>query len=176
MPDRSRVVGFRLDQGRIEETLPTVMIVVRSVPLRRRRAGRHGMAVLCVCQSFLSFHLYISLVFFPSAFSSSSLVLSTKVLLISFRALVFQPLVSLHLFVVVSAWYPFFLCCRTQNTNAEYCSPLTSFDWCEADPSTVGTSSIDTTCTIWDVAVSDPLFLCLPLLLPLLSWSIMLRM
>lgn len=41
-----------------------------------------------------------------------------------------------------------------QNTNAEYCSPLTSFDWCEADPSTVGTSSIDTTCTIWDVTVS----------------------
>lgn len=40
-----------------------------------------------------------------------------------------------------------------QNTNAEYCSPLTSFDWCEADPATVGTSSIDTTCTIWDVAV-----------------------
>ena len=45
-----------------------------------------------------------------------------------------------------------------QNTNAEYCSPLTSFDWCEADPSTVGTSSIDTTCTIWDVTVSMPVF------------------
>ncbi|CAN0450573.1 unnamed protein product [Laminaria digitata] len=44
-----------------------------------------------------------------------------------------------------------------QNTNAEYCSPLTSFDWCEADPSTVGTSSIDTTCTIWDVTVSRQL-------------------
>ncbi|CAM9713998.1 unnamed protein product [Hapterophycus canaliculatus] len=42
------------------------------------------------------------------------------------------------------------------NTNAEYCSPLTSFDWCEADPSTVGTSSIDTTCTIWDVATGTP--------------------
>eukprot|EP00903_Cladosiphon_okamuranus_P016007 g14781.t1 len=42
------------------------------------------------------------------------------------------------------------------NTNAEYCSPLTSFDWCEADPATVGTSSIDTTCTIWDVATGTP--------------------
>ncbi|CAM9684124.1 unnamed protein product, partial [Ectocarpus sp. 13 AM-2016] len=42
------------------------------------------------------------------------------------------------------------------NTNAEYCSPLTSFDWCDADPSTVGTSSIDTTCTIWDVATGTP--------------------
>ncbi|CAM9347894.1 unnamed protein product [Heterosigma akashiwo] len=37
------------------------------------------------------------------------------------------------------------------NKNSEYCSPLTSFDWNETDPSIIGTSSIDTTCTIWDV-------------------------
>jgi len=37
------------------------------------------------------------------------------------------------------------------NKNSEYCAPLTSFDWNEADPNVVGTSSIDTTCTIWDV-------------------------
>eukprot|EP00586_Coscinodiscus_wailesii_P006935 CAMPEP_0172492164 /NCGR_PEP_ID=MMETSP1066-20121228/23205_1 /TAXON_ID=671091 /ORGANISM="Coscinodiscus wailesii, Strain CCMP2513" /LENGTH=387 /DNA_ID=CAMNT_0013261623 /DNA_START=33 /DNA_END=1196 /DNA_ORIENTATION=- len=37
------------------------------------------------------------------------------------------------------------------NKNSEYCAPLTSFDWNEADPNIVGTSSIDTTCTIWDV-------------------------
>mmetsp|Transcript_1215 Transcript_1215/g.2832 ORF Transcript_1215/g.2832 Transcript_1215/m.2832 type:complete len:384 (+) Transcript_1215:232-1383(+) len=37
------------------------------------------------------------------------------------------------------------------NKNSEYCAPLTSFDWNEYDPSMIGTSSIDTTCTIWDV-------------------------
>lgn len=37
------------------------------------------------------------------------------------------------------------------NTNSEYCAPLTSFDWNEADPRRIGTSSIDTTCTIWDI-------------------------
>jgi WD repeat-containing protein 68 len=38
------------------------------------------------------------------------------------------------------------------NKTSEYCAPLTSFDWNETDPSILGTSSIDTTCTIWDVA------------------------
>jgi WD repeat-containing protein 68 len=37
------------------------------------------------------------------------------------------------------------------NKKSEYCAPLTSFDWNEADPSLIGTASIDTTCTIWDV-------------------------
>jgi len=37
------------------------------------------------------------------------------------------------------------------NKNSEYCAPLTSFDWNETDPSIIGTSSIDTTCTIWDI-------------------------
>ncbi|KAL3784736.1 hypothetical protein ACHAW5_001603 [Stephanodiscus triporus] len=35
--------------------------------------------------------------------------------------------------------------------NSEYCSPLTSFDWNEYDPSMIVTSSIDTTCTLWDI-------------------------
>eukprot|EP00640_Fibrocapsa_japonica_P003185 CAMPEP_0113938410 /NCGR_PEP_ID=MMETSP1339-20121228/4843_1 /TAXON_ID=94617 /ORGANISM="Fibrocapsa japonica" /LENGTH=322 /DNA_ID=CAMNT_0000941515 /DNA_START=50 /DNA_END=1015 /DNA_ORIENTATION=- /assembly_acc=CAM_ASM_000762 len=39
--------------------------------------------------------------------------------------------------------------------NSEYCSPLTSFDWNEVDPSILGTSSIDTTCTIWDLAAEQ---------------------
>ena len=38
-----------------------------------------------------------------------------------------------------------------QNKTSEYCAPLTSFDWNESDPNLVGTSSIDTTCTIWDL-------------------------
>ena len=35
----------------------------------------------------------------------------------------------------------------------EYCAPLTGFDWNETEPSMIGSCSIDTTCTIWDVAV-----------------------
>jgi WD40 repeat protein len=38
-----------------------------------------------------------------------------------------------------------------QNKNTEFCAPLTSFDWNETDPNIIGTSSIDTTCTIWDI-------------------------
>jgi len=37
------------------------------------------------------------------------------------------------------------------NKNSEFCAPLTSFDWNDTDPSIVGTSSIDTTCTIWSI-------------------------
>lgn len=40
-----------------------------------------------------------------------------------------------------------------QNKQSDFCAPLTSFDWCEADPKHLGTSSIDTTCTIWDIEV-----------------------
>ncbi|KAF8413412.1 hypothetical protein HHK36_001394 [Tetracentron sinense] len=35
--------------------------------------------------------------------------------------------------------------------TSEFCAPLTSFDWNEVQPQRIGTSSIDTTCTIWDV-------------------------
>jgi len=42
-------------------------------------------------------------------------------------------------------------CLLNNNKTSEYCAPLTSFDWNEADPNIVGTSSIDTTCTIWDL-------------------------
>jgi WD repeat-containing protein 68 len=37
------------------------------------------------------------------------------------------------------------------NKSSEYCAPLTSFDWNETDPTLIGTSSIDTTCTIWNI-------------------------
>jgi WD repeat-containing protein 68 len=37
------------------------------------------------------------------------------------------------------------------NSNSEFCAPLTSFDWNEVDPAIIGTSSIDTTCTIWNI-------------------------
>ncbi|KAJ2233522.1 hypothetical protein FB645_003540 [Coemansia sp. IMI 203386] len=37
------------------------------------------------------------------------------------------------------------------NTRADYSAPITSFDWCQVDPRLIITSSIDTTCTVWDV-------------------------
>lgn len=40
-----------------------------------------------------------------------------------------------------------------QNKSSEFCAPLTSFDWNEKYPNIIGTASIDTTCTIWDVTV-----------------------
>jgi len=42
-------------------------------------------------------------------------------------------------------------CLLNNNKTSEYCAPLTSFDWNETDPTLIGTSSIDTTCTIWDL-------------------------
>lgn len=39
----------------------------------------------------------------------------------------------------------------SSSKGAEYCAPLTSFDWCERNLDVLGTSSIDTTCTIWSV-------------------------
>ncbi|XP_022737283.1 protein TRANSPARENT TESTA GLABRA 1-like [Durio zibethinus] len=35
--------------------------------------------------------------------------------------------------------------------TSEFCAPLTSFDWNDLEPKRIGTSSIDTTCTIWDI-------------------------
>jgi WD repeat-containing protein 68 len=37
------------------------------------------------------------------------------------------------------------------NKNSEFCAPLTSFDWNETNLARIGTSSLDTTCTIWDI-------------------------
>lgn len=39
------------------------------------------------------------------------------------------------------------------NKHAEYCAPITSFDWNVVDTSMIVSSSIDTTCTIWDIHV-----------------------
>jgi WD repeat-containing protein 68 len=37
------------------------------------------------------------------------------------------------------------------NRQSEFCAPLTSIDWNRDDLSMIGTSSIDTTCTIWNI-------------------------
>ncbi|RYG52547.1 WD40 repeat domain-containing protein [archaeon] len=39
-----------------------------------------------------------------------------------------------------------------QNKSSEFCAPLTSLDWNTVDQTLVGTCSVDTTCTIWDLA------------------------
>ncbi|KAG8071868.1 hypothetical protein GUJ93_ZPchr0006g44116 [Zizania palustris] len=38
-----------------------------------------------------------------------------------------------------------------KTSASEFCAPLTSFDWNEFEPRLIGTASIDTTCTIWDI-------------------------
>ncbi|KAI8853739.1 WD40-repeat-containing domain protein [Chytridium lagenaria] len=40
---------------------------------------------------------------------------------------------------------------NVRKNKRDFCAPLTSFDWNETDPSLCVTSSIDTTCTVWDV-------------------------
>ena len=35
--------------------------------------------------------------------------------------------------------------------TSEFCAPITSFNWNEIEPKRIGTSSIGTTCTIWDI-------------------------
>lgn len=48
-------------------------------------------------------------------------------------------------------------CVLNNNKNSDFCAPLTSFDWNEIDPNIVGTSSIDTTCTIWGLETGQQL-------------------
>uniref|UniRef100_A0A7S2RUB0 Uncharacterized protein n=1 Tax=Mucochytrium quahogii TaxID=96639 RepID=A0A7S2RUB0_9STRA len=43
------------------------------------------------------------------------------------------------------------VCLLNNSKTSEYCAPLTSLDWNQTDVNIVGTSSIDTTCTIWDI-------------------------
>lgn len=42
-------------------------------------------------------------------------------------------------------------CLLNNNKSSEFCAPLTSFDWNETDSNLIATSSIDTTCTIWNI-------------------------
>ncbi|CAD5230342.1 unnamed protein product [Bursaphelenchus xylophilus] len=43
------------------------------------------------------------------------------------------------------------------NRSSQYCAPLTSADWNEVEPSLIATSSIDTTCTIWEIETGKPI-------------------
>ncbi len=44
------------------------------------------------------------------------------------------------------------ICPTLQTKHSDYCAPLTSFDWNEIDTNVIGTASVDTTCTVWDLA------------------------
>lgn len=57
-------------------------------------------------------------------------------------------------------------CTLNNNQSTGFCAPLTSFDWNEADPTIIGASSVDTTCTIWGLEVVGITFLCFPLCRP----------
>jgi len=48
-------------------------------------------------------------------------------------------------------------CLLNNNKSTDYCAPLTSFDWNSVDPNLMGTSSIDTTCTIWSLETGQPI-------------------
>lgn len=45
-------------------------------------------------------------------------------------------------------------CALVNKSKSEFLPPVTSFDWNQVNPSIVITSSIDTTCTIWDINTS----------------------
>lgn len=42
-------------------------------------------------------------------------------------------------------------CTMMSKKKGDYCSPVTSIDWNKEDPEIIGSSSIDTTCSIWNV-------------------------
>ncbi|GAA5916076.1 uncharacterized protein JCM6883_003075 [Sporobolomyces salmoneus] len=43
-----------------------------------------------------------------------------------------------------------------QNSKVDYSAPLTSFSWSVLEPTHIVTSSIDTTCTVWDISTGAP--------------------
>ncbi|GAA5930959.1 hypothetical protein JCM10213_003955 [Rhodosporidiobolus nylandii] len=43
-----------------------------------------------------------------------------------------------------------------QNSKADFSAPLTSFSWSLLKPTQIVTSSIDTTCTVWDISTGVP--------------------
>ncbi|KAH9823910.1 WD40-repeat-containing domain protein [Melampsora americana] len=54
-----------------------------------------------------------------------------------------------------SSGYQLVLRSQMANSKADYSAPLTSFSWSQLDPSLIVTSSIDTTCTVWDISSSS---------------------
>lgn len=61
----------------------------------------------------------------------------------------------LRLWQIDSSTPPKLKCLLDNNKHSEYCAPLTASDWNVEDPSLIGTSSIDTTCTVWDIVTQQ---------------------
>ncbi|KAK6046894.1 WD domain, G-beta repeat protein [Cooperia oncophora] len=51
----------------------------------------------------------------------------------------------------------------SSNKSSQFTAPLTNFDWNEVEPRLIGTSSIDTTCTIYDVEAQQAVGLIRPI-------------
>ncbi|KAL6742882.1 hypothetical protein Aduo_015981 [Ancylostoma duodenale] len=51
----------------------------------------------------------------------------------------------------------------SSNKSSQFTAPLTNFDWNEVDPRLIGTSSIDTTCTIYDIEAQQAVGLIRPI-------------
>ncbi|EGG11373.1 uncharacterized protein MELLADRAFT_102295 [Melampsora larici-populina 98AG31] len=60
-----------------------------------------------------------------------------------------------HRKISQSSGYQLVLRSQMANSKADYSAPLTSFSWSQLDPSLIVTSSIDTTCTVWDISSSS---------------------
>ncbi|KAF4385634.1 hypothetical protein F8388_010190 [Cannabis sativa] len=56
-----------------------------------------------------------------------------------------------EIYTYEAPWHIYAMNWSVRRDKNEFCGPLTSFDWNEAEPKRIGTSSIDTTCTIWDI-------------------------
>ena len=48
-------------------------------------------------------------------------------------------------------WFSFKIKSSLVNIKSKYNGPLTSFDWNRVNDSILGTASLDTICTIWDL-------------------------
>ena len=51
-------------------------------------------------------------------------------------------------------------CLLNSNQGSKLCAPLTSFDWNDIDPKLIVTSSVDTTCALWDLEYQKMLANC----------------
>ncbi|KAK7847843.1 wd repeat-containing protein lwd1 [Quercus suber] len=56
-----------------------------------------------------------------------------------------------EIYTYEAPWHVYAMNWSVRRDKNDFCGPLTSFDWNEAEPKRIGTSSIDTTCTIWDI-------------------------
>lgn len=75
-----------------------------------------------------------------------------KCLLNNVRTSYLSAIISCLLIILTTK---IFIPSPAQNKHSEFCAPLTAFDWNEEDPNLVGTSSIDTTCAVWDVSTQQ---------------------